>query len=284
MKKYLVSCATKEFHKKQKILNKSALRFGIDKTFSYTDKILEETSFYKNNKKILDQKKAPGYGYSMWKPYIILDVMEKIKEGDILFYIDSGAEIISDIQPLIELCKKQGGILLFNGINIMKFWTKRDCFIKMGCDYKKYWDSSYYIGGYQIYIKNSKSIQFLKEDLKYVQIPELINNSPSTSPNFAGFKRHSYDQSILSNLAIKYGIKSFRNPSQGGNHLKKKELREKGEWLIYPYVYSDIPDESSDYPTIFYNKRNANFLRLFLINLHSKLPLKLKLLIRNILK
>jgi len=55
MKKYLVSCATKEFFKKQKVLNKSALKFGIDETFSYTDKIIEETDFYKNNKKIFSK-------------------------------------------------------------------------------------------------------------------------------------------------------------------------------------------------------------------------------------
>jgi len=281
MKKYLVSCATEEFYKKQKILNKSALKFGIDKTFSYTDKMIEDTDFYKNNKKILDQKKAPGYGYSMWKPYIILDTMKKINEGDILFYIDSGAEIIRSVNPLIDLCKNQGGILLFNAVNIMKFWTKRDCFIKMGCDDEKYWNSSLYMGGYQVYIKNEKSIQFLKEDLKYVQIPELIDDSQSNEQNFDGFKRHSYDQSILSNLAIKYGIKSFRNPSQGGNHLKKKEFRKKGEWLISPYVYSETYDEISDYPTIFYNRRNATNFRLFLIKIHSKLPPKLKILIKK---
>ena len=284
MKKYLVSFANEKFYKKQKRLNESALKFGIDKTFSYTDKILKETLFYKKNKKILDQEKAPGYGYSIWKPYIILDAMEKIKEGDILFYIDAGAEIISDIQPLVDLCKKQGGILLFNGVSIMKFCIKRDCFIKMGCDNEKYWNASYYAGGYQIYIKNTKSIQFLKEDLKYVQIPELVDDSPSITPNFVGFRRHNHDQAVLSNLAVKYNIKSFRNLSQGGNYLKKKEFREKGEWLIYPYTYSDTPDEESNYPTILYNRRSAPQFRLFLINIHSKLPLKLKLIIRNLLK
>lgn len=269
MKTYLVSCATKEFYKKQKVLNESALKFGIDKTFSYTDKMLEKTNFYRNNKKILDQKKAPGYGYSMWKPYIILEVMEKMEEGDILFYVDSGAEIISDINPLIELCKNQGGILLFNAVNVNKFWTKRDCFIKMDCDNAKYWNAPQIMGGYQIYIKQEKSIQFLNEDLKYVQIPGLVDDSPSTVPNFEGFIRHSHDQSILSNLAAKYGIKSFRNPSQGGNHLKKGELRVKGEILNHPY--SNTPNIESNYPTIFYNKRNAGPIKLFLIKLKSKL-------------
>lgn len=281
MNKYLVSFANEEFYKKQETLNKSALKFGIDKTFSYNDKMLKETSFYKKNKNILDQEEAPGYGYSIWKPHIILDVMEKIDAGDILFYVDSGAEIISDIQPLIDLCKKQEGILLFNAVNKNKLWTKRDCFIKMKCDNEKYWNALIYMGGYQIYIKNKKSIQFLKEDLKYVQIPELVDNSPSITTNFEGFRRHSHDQSVLTNLAVKYGIKSFRNPSQGGNHLKKKEFREEGEFLLKPYIYSDPPDKSSNYPTIFYNKRNASKMRLSLIKLHSKLPRQLKVITKK---
>jgi len=225
MKKYLVNFANKEFYKKQKILNKSALKFGIDKTFSYTDKMIKQTEFYEKNKETLDNPK--GAGFWLWKPYIINKVMQKINDGDILFYVDSGAEIVSDVQPLVDLCKKQGGILLFNGMDIMKFCIKRDCFIKMGCDNKKYWNAQYCAGGYQIFIKNKESMQFLKEDLKYVQIPELIDDSPSLAPNFMGFKRHNHDQAILSILAVKYGVKPFRNPAQGGNHLKKKGLRKK---------------------------------------------------------
>lgn len=269
MKKYLVSCATEEFYQKQKVLNKSALKFGIDKIFSYTDKMLEETVFYKNNKMILDQKKAPGYGYSIWKPYIILEVMDKMEEGDVLFYVDSGAEIISDIKPLVDLCVKNEGILLFNAVNICKFWTKRDCFIKMNCDDEIYWNASQIMGGYQIYIKSPRTIQFLQEDLMYVQIPELVDDSPSTTSNFEGFVRHSHDQSVLSNLAVKYGVRGFRNPSQGGNYLKKKELRVKGEYLIHKY--SDNPDLNSDYPQIFFNKRNAGLLKLFLIKIKFKI-------------
>lgn len=268
--KYLVSYATEGFYEKQKVLNESAFRFGINEVFSYTDKMLKETDFYQKNKGLLDQVNAPGSGYWVWKPYVISQAMNLIKEGDMLFYIDSGAEIISDIQPLVDLCKKQGGILLFNAVNLNKFYTKRDCFIKMKCDNEKYWNASQCMGGYQIYIKNKKSMEFIKENLKYVQIPELVDSSPSVAPNFKGFITHRHDQSILSLLAVKYNIQSFRNPSQGGNYLKKKGLRVKGEFLLKPYVYSKTPDETSNYPTILYNKRNASELKLFLIKLNNQ--------------
>ena len=281
MKIYLVSFANKEFYEKQKILNKSALKFGIDKTFTYTDNMLKKTSFYKKNKKILDQEKSPGYGYAIWKPYVIYETLKRLNKGDILFYVDAGAEIISDIDPLVKLCKKQKGILLFNAINKNKLYTKMDCFIHMDCKYESYFEHLQFMGGYQIYEKNRRTIEFIKKVLKFVQYPFLVDDTPSKSKNFKGFITHRHDQSVLTNVAIGYGIKGFRNPSQGGNHLKKKEFRKKGEFLLKPYTYSDTPDESSDYPTIFYNKRNASKFKLFLIKTHSKLPIKIKKLIRR---
>ncbi len=281
MKKYLVNCASEKFYKRQKKQNESALKFGIDEVFSYTDDMLRQTEFYKKNKEIFSHRK--GGGYWVWKPYILLEVMKKMNYGDILFYASSGAEIISDITPLVELCKKNG-IVFFNGNYQNKFYTKRDCFILMGCDTKQYWETYQVMSGYEVYMKNERSIQFLKEFLKFAQIPQVINDEASIAKNFHGFKGHRHDQSILSNLVVKYGVKRFRNPSQGGNHLKEPELRKKGEWLDYPYTYSDNPDKNSDYPTIFYNRRSATKFRLLLIKIHSRLPLKLKLLVRKLVK
>lgn len=281
MKKYLVNCASEKFYKRQKKLNESALKFGIDETFSYTDDMLEQTEFYKKNKEIFSHKK--GGGYWIWEPYIILEVMKKMKEGDIVFCINSGVEIIDNLNPLVELCK-ENGIVLFNALDQNKVYTKRDCFVMMDCNSKKYWNSLQVMGGYQIYMKNEKSIQFLNEFLKFAQIPKIINDDPSVTENFPEFKGHKYEQSILSNLAVKYDIKTYRNPSQGGNNLKKPEFRKKGEWLRYPYTYSDKPYKNSDYPTIFYNRRSTTLFRLSLIWLHSKLPVKLKLFIWRVFK
>lgn len=276
---YLVSYANEQFIKRQEELNNSAKIFGIDKTISWTEEKLKKTDFYKKNKNILKQPR--GAGYWMWKPYIILEAFKKMNSGDILFYVDSGVEIIDKVKPLCDLCEKQKGILLFNAINKNKFWTKKDCFVYMDCDYKEYFEHSQFMGGYQIYQKSRKSIKFLNEYLKFVQYDFLVDDSTSEAKNIKGFKEHRHDQSVLSNLAIKYGIQGFRNPSQGGNHLKKKKFRVKGEQLLPPYKYSTAPDKKSNYRTIFYNKRNASDLKLVLIKAHSKLPIKLKRLIKN---
>lgn len=267
MKKCLVSYATPEFEKKQNELVLSARKFGINETFSYTTEWLKTTDFYLNNKEILDQPR--GAGYWVWKPYIILEAMKQLDFGDLLIYCDSGAEIVSDITPLIDLCTQQEGILLFNAINKNKLYTKKDCFVFMGCDSYKYWNHPQFMAGYQVYIKNERSIGFLNEYLKYIQISHLVDDTPSEKPNDKKFVEHRHDQSILTNLAITHQIKGYRNPSQGGNHLKKEELRVKSEQLNHPY--SENPDLNSDYPQIFFNKRNAGKFKLFLIKLKSKL-------------
>jgi hypothetical protein len=217
----LVSYATKDYESYQKLLSKSALKHGADLTFEYNDSWLKKTSFYKKNKKLLSKKR--GAGYWVWKPYIILDAMKKLNKGDFIIYLDSGVEVISDLKPLIDLTKKQKGILLFTNNLPNKVWTKRDCFVKMNCDSKKYWDSKQTIGGYQCYEVNYKSEEFVKKYLKYCQKSECVSDEGNIlgKPNFKEFIENRHDQSVLTNLAIKNRIKLYPDPSQYGNNLKR---------------------------------------------------------------
>ena len=68
------------------------------------------------NKKILDAPK--GIGYWLWKPFIILETMKNISEGDVIVYSDSGIEIIENLDPLITICKEQKPVLLFANENL----------------------------------------------------------------------------------------------------------------------------------------------------------------------
>src|SRR3990167_3462946 len=112
MKIHLVNFATPPFYKAQKKLNKSALRFGVDKCISYNKSLLSKTEFYKQHQGILDQDR--GAGFWLWKPFILLETLRAAEDGDIIVYSDSGAEIIAHLDPLIDLCRQKGGILLFN--------------------------------------------------------------------------------------------------------------------------------------------------------------------------
>jgi hypothetical protein len=207
MREYITSFATPNFYQAQERLHYTSIGFGILPMFWVMD-MLKTTEFYKNNKELLDSKK--GAGYWAWKPFIILKVLESIDYGDALFYCDSGINLIRNPRELIPLCKKEGGILLFsNDVQSFKY-TKRDCFVEMKADYKRYWHSYQAFGGFQVYIKTKKTVEFIKEWLNWVQIPHLVDDSMSIKPNFKGFIQHSWDQSILSILAQKHNINLHR--------------------------------------------------------------------------
>ena len=55
---------------------------------SYNREWLVTTDFYKDNQSILDEER--GGGWWVWKPYVILDALSKVEEGDYVLYCDCG--------------------------------------------------------------------------------------------------------------------------------------------------------------------------------------------------
>jgi hypothetical protein len=203
VKVYLVNFATPDFYESQEKLNKSALQFGIDETISYTFDMLKETNFYKRNEALLQAKR--GAGYFSWKPYIILEVLKKIKEGDILVYCDSGISFKASLKEVIERCNKKG-IVIFGSTPINRQLTKRDCFVLMDCDKKEYHDTKQVMGGLNLWKNTPTSRKIVSEWLKFCEDRRVISddNNVCGKPNFPDFVEHRWDQSILSVLAVKY--------------------------------------------------------------------------------
>lgn len=91
MKRYFITFGAGNFSKRVKILEKQA------KEVNWFDDVIIETpetisSFIDEHKGHFKNKR--GFGYYLWKPYIILRQLEKMSDGDLLFYTDSGATIL----------------------------------------------------------------------------------------------------------------------------------------------------------------------------------------------
>jgi hypothetical protein len=183
-------------------LNKKEQQF--DDVHAYTREWLETTDFYKTNKNLLDEKM--GGGYWAWKPYVILESLSKMEEGDILLYMDSGDIFFSGIREFLvrELADKY--MLLTEGGNIQKDWTKRDCFIAMDCDGPEYWDAQQIEAGVIAMRNCSKTRKIVKEWMEWCCKPHVINDEPSKVPNFETFVSHCHDQSLLQNIRILHDI------------------------------------------------------------------------------
>lgn len=274
----LISYRTNSFKKKQCRLNKSAKKYGIKDIVSYKEKDIEETKFYNKYKHILDQPR--GAGYWLWCPFLIYKTLKNLNDGDILIYADAGTIFVNSPIPLLKLCLKEN-ILLFTNSEPNIKWNKRECLIDMKCDSKEYFYAHQVPTGFQVYVNNKETRKFIKEWLYYCCQPKLIDDSTGPYPEYSLFIEHRHHQSILTNLAIRYDIPLYRDPSQGGNHLKPLKFRKRWEWLQPPYKYANIIDDKSDYPTTINHLRNANKFHLFLIKLHAIFPRWLKVLTKK---
>jgi len=229
MKKIIVSYANDLYKKSQLLLSDTALNIGmVNDSIMYDDKWLHTTDFYKNSKRnqyILNQRR--GNGFFMWKPFIILNAFKELEDGDVVLYSDAGVKVIGNLNPLFEVAQSDpnGGRVIFKlpavGVphHLARTWTKRDCFILMGCDEEKYWNANMSNGAVSLWMKTPENIKFLEEWLQIMRDPRVVTDDTNMcgKPNLLEFRDHRHDQSVLSLLAIKYNFIMYRDPTQFGN-------------------------------------------------------------------
>jgi hypothetical protein len=233
-KTYLTSFATPEFELSLRELLASGRQFGIDHVRPWYPHTLRQTDFYRQNRFVLDQPR--GAGFWLWKPYIIQRLLEEISVGDMLIYSDAAITVIGSLTPLFDLCVSAGGVLVFAGHydgiggrpNICRVWTKRDCFVLMGCDNESYYSAPMLDAAFIVLSKTAKAETLVREWLEYCKQPAILTDGPNVHgrENLPGFLAHRHDQSVLSLLAVRHGLPLFRSPSQFGNHFKAEAQRE----------------------------------------------------------
>jgi hypothetical protein len=258
MRLHLVCFADARYRPAQRRLVNSARAAGIDEVHGYTCEDLRADPFFAENSAILSLPR--GAGYWLWKPFYIARVLEKVRPGDFVLYVDSGAELISDVRPLARLCESQtDGVMVFSvDRRLNRYWTKRDAFVLMGCDEAKYYNADQAFGTICGIIRNENSVKFVQQWLTLSRDPRLLTDQDNTCglPNHRDFIEHRHDQSVLSLLAAREGRYLFRDPSQFGNHKKLPYLRVAREYLEMPY--DQHPCERSTYPTIINHHRNPS--------------------------
>ncbi len=227
MKKILISFATNpKWYRCQDILVDSAKRYKLDGFINYTDRS-KECDFAKKYENV---NTVRGFGYWQWKPKIILDAMNQVSYGDAVLYTDSGSVIIHDLDYIFNKCNETGIVLFENRdgnymgeVHKNRTWTKRDCFVLMGCDNEKYHEAPQIDAAYQMYKKTDNTLKFLEEYDSYCSNENIISDLPNiTESNLPGFKDHRHDQSVLSLMATKYNISLLPEPSEWGNHINSR--------------------------------------------------------------
>jgi len=194
-------------------LIKSAIKVGFDKAYNFSEKDIKDK---KITKKIKEFRKigTRGYGYYIWKPYIILEALKNFK-CDFVFYHDAGRQYNISYKlnnypdKIIEHIKKYK-LNFFLGQQVpqhgnLSKWTKRDCFTIMNMDKKNIYLKPQIQGGWSVWKNTPDSIRFLKEWLKYCSDIRCITDQENVlnKENLSDFIVHRYDMSIFTLLAYK---------------------------------------------------------------------------------
>lgn len=204
-----VAFGSKLFYNFQKIKHSIFNLPGFD-IYNY---LITEDDIYKTCQNDYEKqflKNKPHLGYFSWKPRLIKKTLEKINVDDILIYSDVMDIIHPAILPKLKNYKFTDLILL-NGTYTNSYYTKQDCFDIMGCSSKKYYNSIQLEAGFSLWKKTQFSMSLLEEWERYCF--NLYANGEdenlSGKVNAKEYVAHRWDQSILTNLKIKYQIPIF---------------------------------------------------------------------------
>lgn len=186
-----------------------------------------------------------GAGYWLWKPYVLLDALDRVSEGSLVLYTDVAVNYVAPPDGLLRVARGRD-IVLFDNVTselTQAIYTKRDCLVLLDADGPADWQRRQLNAAYQLYRAGPRARAFLTELRDAMRDPRVLTDMENScgKPNLPGFIDHRHDQSVLTILAARHGIEAFRGPS---------EKRGDG-------------DERSDYPRIFrhHRRRDVSFLR-----------------------
>ena len=231
---------SQEYRNATKRVAESAKQFGIfTNSIGLNDDFLRgQPDFWKKHGKFLETNQR-GYGYWLWKPYIIKTFLDKLQDGDILVYADAGCAMnlngLPRLNEYIEMLNTndQGyGILSFQMNHQQEvIWTKRglleyinsdsDCsndlslvndlsqsnleqYFRTNMNYNDMLSTGQCIATTMIIKKNAHSTMVINKWLQLAEHYELINDD-KMHPENHNFRDHRHDQSIYSLLVKKYG-------------------------------------------------------------------------------
>ena len=185
----------------------------FDELILFTDKNLkDDEEFWSQHSEFISNNKR-GYGYYIWKSYIIKKTMATMKNGDILMYLDAGCEIGGSLQnempKYFDYVKEDK--LIGTRVCIEREWNKMDLLMHLDMLNSPLIHTPQHQAGVLLFLICAETKNLVNLWYETSCDYHLIDDSPSVHRNLPCFREHRHDQSIFSLLTKKYGIFSRKN-------------------------------------------------------------------------
>ncbi|WP_339781439.1 hypothetical protein [uncultured Thalassospira sp.] len=221
----------------------------FSQTMTWTEKKLKaEKEFWGEHKKFITKER---FGNFIWKPYIISVELKKSRNGDVIFYCDSGCEINYNQKNTLEHWinnAKKYDITAFSSGTYWHNFTKDKLQKYFGISKNESQNKLMAAGGFLI-IRNSPETRALidnwyelckKDD--YCLLDDSLSEADKIKKDFYG---HRHDQSILHGLLIKSPLNInflsenlWRNDWRDAHDLPILALRNRHRFSVLPSALS----------------------------------------------
>lgn len=183
----------------------------FDSLQMFTDEDLKTDPVYWKKHGEFTNANKRGYGYFLWKPYLIMKVMETMCDGDIIVYADAGCEIdpeneerIAQLHHLCEVVKHDK--VIGSECNRERNMNKMDLMVYMDALDEKYLSSSQRQATAVMIYKEASTMEFVRKWYEIGCMYNYIDDSPSVYRNYPCYDEHRHDQSIFSLLTKKMNM------------------------------------------------------------------------------
>ena len=155
-----------------------------------------------------------GAGYWRWKPYTLLRRLQALGDGEVLVHLDYDLAIGRNLSALFCLGQNAPrGVAAFHfPCWTDRGWTKRELADAFNAT-DRMLDTAQLYAGLLVLRKTPFALRFLQQWLHWSTTAEHITDAWDPARQYAGFQQHRHDQSILSLLAKRHGLKTFPLPT-----------------------------------------------------------------------
>ena len=182
--------------------------------FFYDEKYLMVTELWsKHGDFIINNKR--GFGYWIWKPFLVLDTLKRLNENDALLYTDGGCVLnaagAQRLHQYVGIARASKGLLLFHVPMSETSFSKIDTIRRILPTVPIDELGRQRIGTAFVVVNTKETKRFFEHVLEIAteNAYHFLDDSPSTARETADFIDHRHDQSIISLLSKYYNYSSI---------------------------------------------------------------------------